>query len=1018
MKGNNLKRRCCLPFSIILAAQIAWLAAGQAQIVRDNTLDNHKGESLAGPNFDITADYGRIIGNNLFHSFSQFDLVNGDVATFSGPANIHNILSRITGPNASSIDGTIRSTIDGANLFFLNPHGVIFGQHAQVDVKGSFLVTSAHYIELSDGHRFDTVNPSANDPLLTSASPSAFGFLGPTVAPISFNGCSLSVPDLKSLSVIAGDVQIVNGQLQAAGGRINVISVGSAGSVSLDVDNPNAVVDTSAFTTLGTVSLNNSALLGNDGVSVGGGRVVVHAQDLTFDNSGIDATVMGAEDGQGVEVQVRDSMTLQNLGYIFSDTSPFSTGNGGNIDIQTHQLQLLHGSAITCDVHGTGHGGSISVTADSVVLDGMYSPTYFAGIGARTDSSGNAGDVQIGTDTLDIRNGTIVSTVSAGSGHAGNTTVSASAINIDGHGMTSGIIADTTTGGGDAGDVTVATVSLEISDGGRISSATGGSGNGGSVAVTATDSIVLDGEEGTLFTGIGVPPLAAATGNGGDLAIRTASLEVLNGARILAGTQGAGAGGNINITAGDVLLDGGDATFLTGIEAQTSGDGNAGGINLQADSLRMINGAQIDADTSSPGAGGAIEINAGHVEINTSAAISAGSDGQGQGGKITLAADSIVVDGLRADGSVGFAGIFSGNFFGVQGNARAGDITIRPGNSGALSLQLLNGAQISASTKGASDGGSIAIDATDVTLKNHSSIQCSTVGTGEAGDITLTAHGTLRVEDNSDISVPAASHDGGNITLAVGKLAYLFNSSFSASAGDNGGNIRIAPNTLVLNHGVITADAVNNNGGNITIGAKQSIQLKNHSELTASALHGNGGEIIANAGTELRLSDSEISATAAHDGGNITLQAPNLIYALNGKISASADDNGGNITVDPVFLVMNQSAISADAVNNNGGRIRILADYFLRTDTPITADSEFGNPGTVLIEATELDLSGSLVSLPGSLLGAESQLRQWCGARLAGGVSSFLVLGRGGVSVEPDGPLPSFETGSSGGVTR
>ena len=727
---------------------------------------------------------------------------------------------------------------------------------------------------------------------------------------------------------------------------------------------------------------------------------------------------MGAENGLGVEVQVRNNMTLQNLGYIFSDTGPFSTGNGGNIDIQTHQLQLLHGSAITCDVHGPGHGGNVSVTGDSIVLDGMFSPSFFAGIGARTDSGGNAGNVQLTTGTLDIRNGTIVSTVSAGPGHAGNTTVSASAINIDGHGMTSGIIADTTTGGGDGGDVTVTTGSLEISNGGRISSATGGTGNGGSVAITATDSIHLDGEEGILFTGIGVPPLAAATGKGGDLVINTASLEIVNGARILAGTQGAGDGGNINVTATDILLDGGDATFFTGIEAQTSGDGKAGGITLNTSSLRMVNGSQIDVDTSGPGAGGNIDITAGSIEIRTASAISAGSDGQGQGGRITLAADSILVDGLRADGSLGFAGIFAGNFFGVQGNARAGDIAIQPGNSGELSLQLLNGAQISASTKGASDGGSVSIDATDVTLKNHASIQCSTVGSGQAGNISLIVLETLLVEDNSDISVPAASHDGGNITLAVGKQVYLLNSSFTAAAGDNGGNIRITPDALVLNHGVIAADALNNNGGNITITATRSILLENQSELTASALNGNGGEIAAIAGTELRLVNSEISAVAAHDGGNITLKSPSLIYSLNGKISASANDNGGNITIDPVFLVLSQSSITADAINNNGGNITILADFFFRSDSPITADSQFGNPGNILIQATELDVSGSLVSLPGSLLGAESQLRQWCGARLAGGISSFLMLGKGGVSIEPDGPLPSFESGALGGVAK
>ncbi|HUI06626.1 MAG TPA: filamentous hemagglutinin N-terminal domain-containing protein [Verrucomicrobiae bacterium] len=915
MKGQTFNCGSSMRISILVLSQLVWLSLGHAQVVMDTSFGRSGGAipKVSG-NYDITASLGKTVENNLFHSFSQFDLAAGDVATFSGPANIQNILSRITGPDASSIDGTIRSTIDGANLFFLNPHGVIFGPNAQVDVKGSFVATSAHYIGLSDGHRFDTINPSVNDPLLTSASPSAFGFAGPTVAPISFNGCTLSVPDQKSFAVVGGDVQIVNGQLQAAGGRINVISVGSAGTVNLDVDNLNATVDTSGFSKLGTVSLADSTLLGNDGSSVGGGKAVIHAEDLSMDNSLIEMSALGAENGLGVDIQVRNGMTLDNTSYIFSDTGHFSAGNGGDINIQALQLELLNGSAITCDVHGPAgtHGGNISVTADSIILDGQSNPNLFAGIGARTASGGDAGAVTLNTDTLAIRNGMIVSTVSAGAGNAGNTTVSASTIQIDGHGKTTGIIADTTTGGGNGGDVNVATGSLEISNGGRISSATSGSGNGGRVTVTASDSVLLDGEEGLLFTGLGVPPLAGATGNGGDLVVNTSLLKIMNGARILAGTQGGGNGGNINVTATDVVLDGGDATFLTGIEAQTRGDHNAGNITVNTHSLSMINGSQINADTSGTGSGGDINITADTIDIKSAAALSATSDGQGQGGKITVAADSMRLDGIRADGSVGFAGIFAGNFFGVEGNARAGDIDIQPGDSGKLSLRLLNGAQISASTKGASDGGSIAIDATDVTLNNHASIQCSTVGSGEAGNITLTVRDTLRLRGDSDISVPSASRDGGNITLAVGKLVYLLNSSLTASAGDN----------------------------------------------------------------------------------------------------------GGNITIDPVFLVLNQSSIHADAINNNGGRITILADYFFRSASPITADSQFGNPGEVLIQATELDLSGELVSLPGSLLGAESQLRQWCGARLPGGVSSFLVLGKGGVSIGPDGPLPSFGAGPGSGSAK
>src|SRR6267378_1840616 len=100
---------------------------------------------LPGPNFMIQASFGRQVGGNLFQSFSQFNLTSFESATFSGPNNIRNILCRVTDGNPSSIDGLVRSDVQGANLFFMNPAGVVFGEHAQLNVSGSFAVTTANY---------------------------------------------------------------------------------------------------------------------------------------------------------------------------------------------------------------------------------------------------------------------------------------------------------------------------------------------------------------------------------------------------------------------------------------------------------------------------------------------------------------------------------------------------------------------------------------------------------------------------------------------------------------------------------------------------------------------------------------------------------------------------------------------------------------------------------------------------------------------------------------------------------
>jgi len=108
-----------------------------AEIVTDGTLGQQI--SLIGPDFQITSNLGQQDGNNLFHSFQDFNLNSLESATFSGPNNIQNVISRVTGGNPSNINGLIRSTISNADMYFLNPYGIMFGESARLDVQGAFM---------------------------------------------------------------------------------------------------------------------------------------------------------------------------------------------------------------------------------------------------------------------------------------------------------------------------------------------------------------------------------------------------------------------------------------------------------------------------------------------------------------------------------------------------------------------------------------------------------------------------------------------------------------------------------------------------------------------------------------------------------------------------------------------------------------------------------------------------------------------------------------------------------------
>ena len=186
------------------------LGSSQAQITLDGSLGPRG--AVRGPNYLIPDSVGQIRGPNLFHSFGHFNLSQGESATFTGPNTIAHILSRVTGGSSSSIDGTIRSQIPGAQLYLLNPSGVVFGPNATLDVKGSFHVSTADYLRLADGARF-FARLSENS-TLSVAPPAAFGFLGPQPAAITVQGSTLQVSEGATLSVIGGDVHMVGGTLR------------------------------------------------------------------------------------------------------------------------------------------------------------------------------------------------------------------------------------------------------------------------------------------------------------------------------------------------------------------------------------------------------------------------------------------------------------------------------------------------------------------------------------------------------------------------------------------------------------------------------------------------------------------------------------------------------------------------------------------------------------------------------------------------------------------------------------
>ncbi|MEB3274710.1 MAG: filamentous hemagglutinin N-terminal domain-containing protein, partial [Prochlorothrix sp.] len=226
----------------------------------------------SGNQIDITG--GTMAGSNQFHSFEQFNVPTDNTANFVTPAHTDNVLGRVNGGSASIIDGTVRVTGSDANLYLMNPSGVVFGENARLDVPGSFNATSATGIGVGDGE-FSATGQNNYGSLV--GAPNSFNFDQPTGAVV--NHGDLAVSEGKSLNLVGTTVEN-RGSLSAPGGSVNVIAVPGAGDrvrieqagmvLNLEVANDNTAITPTSLPkrlTGGDLDHANTLEVGPDGVA-------------------------------------------------------------------------------------------------------------------------------------------------------------------------------------------------------------------------------------------------------------------------------------------------------------------------------------------------------------------------------------------------------------------------------------------------------------------------------------------------------------------------------------------------------------------------------------------------------------------------------------------------------------------------------------------------------------------------------------------------------------------------------
>ncbi|WP_442941284.1 two-partner secretion domain-containing protein [Nostoc sp.] len=684
-----------------------------AQVTSDGTTNTIVNQS--GNNFTILNGIEK--GNNLFHSFSNFSVPTGGSAFFNNAADVQNIFSRITGGTVSNIDGLIQAN-GNANLFLLNPNGIIFGANARLNIGGSFIGTTANSIKFADGVEFSAVNPQAK-PLLSINVPIGLQ-MGNNSAPIKAQGAGytnsgyfitrlpdsteLQVKPGKTLALVGGNLQLNGFMLTAPQGQVELGSTSGIGQVNLIPNSRGYTLGYDNGQTFGDIQLAQKSLLDVSGVNAG--SVELEGRNIRFTDASL---VLAQNYGNlpGGDIRLQASAVIDIIGTT-SDASlssgvrseAFGIGASGNIDVVAQKLTLQQGGVLNNITQGNAPSGNIQINAKTIEVSGfsLINPTAVSNggvsnVSTASDGSGIAGDVFVNGDSLLISDGASLSSVTFGSGSSGKVTIHNKNTTVMGEnpfGVYSSILVGTFATG-DTKDLILDTGKLQILDGGTVGSSAYFVGNGGNVSINASEAIAISGGSRNNNSSInssavrlnpqlrqffGLQDILSA--NAGNLSITTPNLILTNGGTVSVTSQGSGNGGILNITADRIQLKNQGL-----IQAQTE-SGNGGDIRLQVGNLLFLrDNSQITSTAGGNGNGGNIKINAPIIiGLNNSDIIA--NAVQGKGGNIQITTQGII--GLKYRPQLTPENdITASSQFGVNGTVQVNNIGVDP-NSGLVEL--------------------------------------------------------------------------------------------------------------------------------------------------------------------------------------------------------------------------------------------------------------------------------------------------------------------------------------------
>jgi filamentous hemagglutinin family protein len=754
----------------------------QSVIVPDGTLGGERSQvEFRAASERITGGAAR--GINLFHSFREFNVGEGRTTYFIAPnSGIENILARVTGNNQSDIMGKLGTAqlvnnglgISNANLFLINPNGILFGKNSSLDVDRSFVATTANAIGFGDRGTFTTPQPGIPKALLTIA-PSVFLFDQVNAAPIQVDSNNLYVGDRQSLLLLGGNIILNNSSIGVAerlGGRVELGGLEEQGKVYLDLDKDIFKLIFPAKIMRGDVILKNGSAV--NVVAEDGGSIAVYAKNLSI--LGGSSLVAGIGAGLGkpnsqagdIILEITEKIIVDQRSFIENNVYREAIGNSGDVRIRTNSLLITGESNLGTFMFGQGNAGNVAVNANFLEINGLPNGNNETGIlsEVKAGGRGNAGNIHVHVDFLYMMNDAGIVSRLSGEGRSGYVDIIASSILLTDRTYITTRVKEGAIGNG--GNINIQTKSLTLRTGSQISSfvtrqqknsdgniTPGGQGNAGEISIDATDFITLSGTNLDGFSaGIIATTERGASGLAGDIKVNAGNLKIENAALIAASTYNSSQGGNISIN---------------------------------ARSLELLNGGQIVTSTRGSG-------NAGKIQIN--------------------APDNTVISGRDEN--------FSNRIDRTKQYLQDPDISRQFENVDDLILNegSVSGVITSALSQASGDSGNIFLTTSNLNLNNRGVISAQSEGIGKAGDIGITANNSVNVNDGNILT--AAIISGGDINISAKSIRLQGDSDIQTNAIKAiGGNITLTADSIVaLNDSDILAFAKEGAGGNVTLNTR------------------------------------------------------------------------------------------------------------------------------------------------------------------------------------------------------